>query len=53
MFEYSPEQQATGGSPLATVSLATNLFTAKGQSDDVRALNFEGNGFITFGREIK
>jgi hypothetical protein len=53
MFEYSPQQQLTGGSPLATVTLATNLFTAKGESGDVRALNFAGNGFITFGPGIK
>jgi hypothetical protein len=53
LFEYSPEQQLTGGSPLAAVTLATNLFSVKGQGTDVRALNFEGNGFITFGPEIK
>jgi len=51
IFEYSPQQQLTGGSPLAAVILATNIYDVR--YPEVRPLNFEGDTFLVFAPEIK
>ena len=51
VLEYSPEQQITGGSPLAALTLAPNFDDTP--TGDINRLNFFDDGTLVFAPEVK